>query len=46
MVGPEAAAFPTVLGEMTPLIWLHQTSGQGSLEWVYGAHGLVSKGVA
>lgn len=30
VVGPEVAAFPQVLGEMTPLIWLHQTCGQDS----------------
>lgn len=50
MVGPEVAAFPQVLGEMTPLIWLHQTCGQDSVGWAckaaYEAHGLVSKGVA
>lgn len=50
MVGPEVAALPQVLGEMTLLIRLHQTCGQDSVGWArkaaYGAHGLVSKGVA
>lgn len=49
-MGPEVAALPQVLGEMTLLIRLHQTCGQDSVGWAgkaaYGAHGLVSKGVA